>query len=389
VSTRALKTCSAFLIVAGAATVTGATRSQPGIVTVDLRSATPPSIRTARSGCLEVGTPASGIAEGFSSVSSAARLSNGTIVVFNAASRQLLYFDAMGKLSGRAGGIGQGPGEFGSPYPRLYPYRGDSVIVLDIVAHEMSVFGPSGEYARSMHLPRPATGRATNIVGALAHTGAIVATQRTAYHPPVGLSVYADSFRIVVLDPLGIPYAESAPLPDVLRADDMTATPTTSTRGSQAFRMRVNLVSPGPVSRAGRYAQDGASIATAGNAIYHFEEPHDVLAVHSPSGQMIRRVLLPPLDAALRPASDRVRPQDEAQLLEVRADHSGRAWVELARTRLDAPRRWWIVSPVGRLESEVSTPARQRLLDAGADYVLLLRMDANDVETVTHCRLTP
>jgi hypothetical protein len=150
----------------------------------------------------------------------------------------------------------------------------------------------------------------------------------------------------------------------------------------------MSLVSAGGASRArGGFSLMAATLTVNGGPLYHFEEPNDALVVHASDGRVLRRILLPPLAQALRPAPNRIVSQTDAQMLQLLSDDRGRAWLELARENNAAPRRWWIIDQAGALVAEVATPASEQLLFAGADYVLLLRKDANDVQTVVQCRL--
>ena len=80
-------------------------------------------------------------------VTSSVRFSNGTIVVANAGSQELRFFDAAGQFVAKAGGRGGGPGEF-QYLSRVYRHTGDSVMAFD-AARQMSVFDALGNFAWS------------------------------------------------------------------------------------------------------------------------------------------------------------------------------------------------------------------------------------------------
>lgn len=94
-------------------------------------------------------------------VEDATRLSDGRVVVANAGSSELFYFGPGGRLLDRAGGEGGGPGEFGgggrspSDVTRI---RGDTVLAFDPWSRRVSVFGPRGDFVRSVVLDAPEDG---------------------------------------------------------------------------------------------------------------------------------------------------------------------------------------------------------------------------------------
>lgn len=83
----------------------------------------------------------------------AARLSNGTIVVGDALTRSVIFFDDRGAFIRRTGREGRGPGEFSSIY-WLAQCRPDSVFVWDPPQGKMSVIDSEGTIDRSFPIPR-------------------------------------------------------------------------------------------------------------------------------------------------------------------------------------------------------------------------------------------
>jgi hypothetical protein len=81
-------------------------------------------------------------------VNGSLRLTDGRIVVANAGSRELLYFDPRGRFLRKSGGKGSGPGEF-KWLRRVYHGAADSVLALDWAADRVSVFDPAGSFAYS------------------------------------------------------------------------------------------------------------------------------------------------------------------------------------------------------------------------------------------------
>jgi hypothetical protein len=366
--------------------------SQSAPQVIDLRNATRPSVRlTALDSCPVTYGDSQELPEGLVSCAGAIRLPGGNVAIIDAGPARLLLFDANGKLITRTGRRGQGPGEF-SGTPTLFPYRGDSLLVYNRSPGRTAsflVFSAAGNYARSFEMYfDPISEKRPSVVGASVRDGSIsVATFASAMPTTNGRISGVDSLRIHNFDPDGVLRASTRDVPDVMWARDMQMTARSGSAG-RGGSISMTLVSAGPVSRArAGFSLKDATLAVHGGAVFHFEEPNDALVVHAPDGRTLRRILLPPLAQRLRPAANRIVSQNEAQMLQILSDNIGRAWVELARDSMDGPRKWWIIDEAGSLVAEVLTPARQEILFAGDERVLLLRKDANDVQTVAQCLL--
>ncbi len=77
------------------------------------------------------------------------RLSDGRLVVLNAGTSELRFFDSTGKYLSTAGRRGNGPGEFVSPV-FISRLTGDTVAVLDGQLGRWSLLSPSGTFIRSV-----------------------------------------------------------------------------------------------------------------------------------------------------------------------------------------------------------------------------------------------
>ena len=96
----------------------------------------------------------------FADVVAAVRLGDGRIVVADRASAELRSYDAEGTFQWRAGGEGEGPGEFRS-LDFVGRMAGDSLVTYDGRLVRVQVFDPEGGLART--LPALATGLTTEI----------------------------------------------------------------------------------------------------------------------------------------------------------------------------------------------------------------------------------
>ena len=87
-------------------------------------------------------------------VTGAARLASGDIVVAVQGSMELRWFREDGAFVRRAGGAGEGPGEFGRlGFVDVLP--GDSVVAFDDRLQRVHVFGPDGALSRTLRIERP------------------------------------------------------------------------------------------------------------------------------------------------------------------------------------------------------------------------------------------
>jgi hypothetical protein len=122
----------------------------PGAGTV-VESATADAARwRVQSPCVfEVGKEETKPAEHFERVMAAFRLEGGRIAVADAGALEIRYFDLQGEYIGKAGGSGQGPGEF-RHFTRVWPMEGDSIGVYDRGNRRITVVAPDGKDARSL-----------------------------------------------------------------------------------------------------------------------------------------------------------------------------------------------------------------------------------------------
>jgi hypothetical protein len=75
-------------------------------------------------------------------------LSDGRLVIGNAGTHEIRYYDSAGVFIRSVGGEGDGPGELRTPFI-LIPLTADSIAVGDLRLARLSVFGPEGEFVRS------------------------------------------------------------------------------------------------------------------------------------------------------------------------------------------------------------------------------------------------
>jgi hypothetical protein len=101
------------------------------------------------------------------------------------------------------------------------------------------------------------------------------------------------------------------------------------------------------------------------------------LAAEPPERRSTMRVHLEAMDVpATRPAYGRLL-----------ADREGNVWVADYATAASEPREWRVFDPEGRLLGRVTLPERFRALDIGAEWIVGVWRDEEDVETVRVYRI--
>jgi hypothetical protein len=92
-------------------------------------------------------------------VTAAQMLSDGRIVVANSGTQELRFYDAAGRYLSRAGGNGEGPGEFRSIIG-LQVAAGDTILVYDGSLARITYFDPEGSLARTTRVTGERSGPA-------------------------------------------------------------------------------------------------------------------------------------------------------------------------------------------------------------------------------------
>ncbi len=126
---------------------------------------------------LDLGRSGDGPEHLFYSVGGMARLSDGTIVVANMGSREVLWFTPEGLFAGTVGGPGEGPGEFDNL--QQIELAGDTVLALDF-DETLALFAPGPRLLRVLRM-RPDS-RSVHFLG----DGAFVAATLLAWSEAYG-----------------------------------------------------------------------------------------------------------------------------------------------------------------------------------------------------------
>ena len=318
----------------------------------------------------------------------ALRLSDGRIVVANAGTSELRYYDERGKHLGSSGGRGGGPGEF---FAMSWFARtdDDSVVVYDRRSRRVSLFDPDGRYHSSVALPG---GDFPSVQGRFSDGSylARVVPRRARDAPPEPLGRGRDSLSFLrygpdgeFLDTLGvflrrIKHGLAFEFMGRSRRGAMTIPFTPSTvlavAGSKV------IVGTSTSYQISQFTPDGVLIRLIRKRHSRLPvEPSDVdsfldslraqYATGGPEAKIHVKMNeeTPPADSM--PAFD-----------DLIVDREGNLWVSASRHHGDPSVQWDVFDTEGIWLGVVPGPDGFRVTDIGSDYLLGLWKDDLEVE---------
>jgi hypothetical protein len=307
---------------------------------------------------------------------SSLRLPDGTIVVANAGTQELRWFDPQGTYVRTAGGRGGGPGEF-EGLGWVAQLGEDSIIAYDQRHSRVSVFDTEGEFGRAQTL-----GQRGLVLGMFAD-GSLLLTSRAMGADDLseglrrrsdGLYRYANTGEF--LDSLGL-------FPGTERILEIQRTGTGSSVDSTVY-------------------------AVTDSAFYVGTQDRYAITVHNPDGGLIGSVrrqqdnltVTPAhieafIEQSLTEATDDVeRRRSRARLSylpypesmpaygRIRVDTDGNLWVEESCAPGDQRPRWTVFDSQHRMLGTVATPVNFTIHQIGSDFVLGRWTDDFDVEHI-------
>ena len=318
----------------------------------------------------------------------ALRLNNGCIVIANAGTSQLRFYDAAGRYVRAAGGKGGGPGEF--LWIRwLGRTVGDTLLVYDGQnALRISVFDSSGELVRTLRL-QPVEGRKpAHPIGAFADGSLLIGTSypTTRQPKPTPVRFPVRFFR----------YISSGRVADTvltLHSEELFLQSVPAQVGGLAYwnlafgrRMSVRL------ARERVYTGDGTTYEVR---VYSskgvLERLIRVLQPRLPvEAKDIEQYKLRQLENARGPFASLAErllnempfPDSMPAFAGLEVDPVGNLWVEEYRRPGDDLPRWTIFDPTGTMLGTIALPERFALFQVGSDFVLGKWQDELDVEHV-------
>jgi hypothetical protein len=339
-----------------------------------------------------IGDPEGGPEHELFRVAGAALLQNGSVVLANAGTHELRYFDLSGAHLGSAGRQGEGPGEFMS-LSLVGPFAGDSLLVWDLSQRRFSVFGPKGPFVRSFQAPE-GFGPGAVPVGALTDGRPVVMRRELAVGDPSAVTgVERRPSSIFILGREGGIETEIGPFPG----------PETSVVigefGPSVFGVvlgrSLHATAQGDRIAAGN--DDAYSIRTYqanGDLTGIVRQTREPVPVASGDFERALPEVLRP-DSPPSPAKERVQANIDQMPRHptfpafgsgsprvLRFDRSGNLWVREYQPPWDESASWQVFDASGAMLGRLDFPDGVELLDIGPDWVLTRARDELDVERV-------
>src|ERR1041384_3518643 len=314
-------------------------------------------------------------------------LTDGRLVFANGATSEVRIYDRAARHLHTAGRKGSGPGEY-QTFGGLWVGPGDSVLVADILARRLTVLDRDGNLGRSFVLAGQG-GSFVSIGGQVSYAlasgcfadGSVLGLTQAFQMNDPRAGVHRDSVTAVryngdgtVRDTLGRwPGAETTKMEMSFGGRTMTA-PMPVPLGRQStslvsgdgkllslIRADVKAAPLTPADVAAHRKQQLAALAA---------QPLMRMAPAAIVAQLKQRIESAPYPATL--------PFVQALL----ADPDGNLWVQEATSPADESARFAVVDSTGRLLGRVAMPARLKPTSIGADVVLGVWRDADEVQHV-------
>ena len=348
----------------------------------------------------------------FSVIVAARRLGSGSILVADRGSQQLRFFDAAGKFTQRAGGPGEGPGEFRDvAWADVAP--DGSIFVYDERLRRLSAFTVSGELTRTWRIGEATEGVNLLPIGFLAERSLVWSawTHPTEEQNPVG-SVFRTTssyLRAELSDSLSELYPKTFPVlaqqpgrrhyaHDLAGADSrilvslaFTPTPLADVAGGQLYLAASDslgvMVYDSHGQQVSRIANGAAPATVEAHDVAALQEQLVKSALVEAGGEIAEsdvRTFYARLFAAM-PMPDR-KPIIDALVV----GPAGEIWVrQYAADRVETDAAtWWVFSRSGQRTALLTLPVSFKVTEIGADYVLGVRRDEMGVEQVQLFELT-
>lgn len=321
----------------------------------------------------------------FNRIVGAVRFEDGSIVVANAGSQQIRFYDASGAHQRTVGRSGSGPEEFQS-MGWMDRFRGDSLVIYDPQSARATVISRTGEFTRTISLERHSSGGLPSLVGAagdgtfIARVNAVLAEDDLASGM---LSTPATYYRLSSAD--GALQDSIITLPG--RESHLQI-------GEGSITVMQPLIGPAPhVAATGdavyigfggvfeirRYNSDGV----LQNLIRRGGEPKPLSATDLASLRDKRLEGMEPegMERMGQVLESMPTPLVRPAFASLLADQSGNLWVEESNLPGE-PNRWAVFEAEGRLLGSIDLPDGFRPFQAVDDYILGVATDDFGIERV-------
>ena len=340
---------------------------------------------------LDIGLAPDGVSPVLHNVSAAVRLADGRIVIANDTSPVLRWFDPDGRFLFGTGRVGDAAGEFSGHLLRIHPMwvlPGDSVATWQHSIRQMQVFGPDGEFARSLRIA-PLQGMTwPTMVGRFETTG--FATWSEPDVPTLepdrqqyGMRRFArfapdGSYAGQILDARGLLLYGSTYLDRPVNGRvPFSPVPAAATSGDRFY-----------FGAADAWEFRAFDPHGALRAIVRRADPPRLLTDSMRSAHAREQMASAPADPSLRTEWRRVvdgypYPDRYPAYRAMRVDPSGNLWIESFAVPGDTTVTWSIFDAQGIWRSEITLPRDVDVLDIGENSILVLAR----IGDVHHVRL--
>ena len=340
---------------------------------------------------LDIGTVEGPPEYEFFGVGGAVVMTNGTVVVSNAGTNELRFFDATGHFLRATGRKGGGPGEFES-LGLVSRTRADSLLAYDFRLRRISVLDGEGSFVRSFPLQvLTQSGGFATYIAPFPDGSVLLVAEMTFASGELREGTRRDSAVYYRLDSRGSPI------------DTIGAFP-----GGESYTKTVGDGVLGGGLVFGRFAQRVVS----GDGFYYGSADAYEIGYHAGDGRLQRLVRLPQPNLKVTPddietyTSDRLArapnarrrqiyeqsfadmpfPDEMAAYGSFHVDADGNLWVAETRRPGDDQPQWKVFDPQGVWLGTVETPTRFAVYQIGSDFLLGRWRDESDVE---HIRIYP
>lgn len=317
----------------------------------------------------------------------ALRLSDDRIVIANAGTGELLYYESSGRFISKSGGKGSGPGEF-QGLTWLGRLGADTLVAFDWRNRRISIFDPNGNFVRSATLDALAPAPPSHVyVGLFSDGSLLVGAQHLFASGTIRTGVYDDTIFHVRFDPRGATYDTIGRQPGarsyVLAHDDgLELMPLPFGR-----RPRTAAHEDGYYfGRGDSYAIDEYSAEGGLERSIRWSQSNEEVTADD-KDRYVQRSLEGIDDEAERRMIENLLanipyPETMPAYAELHLDSEDHLWVGDYRKPGDESRRFTVFDPDGRMLGRIELPDRFTIHQIGPDFVLGSWTDEMDVEHV-------
>jgi hypothetical protein len=324
-------------------------------------------------------------------VSGVLRLHDGRILIANAGSFQLRYYDAGGNHLRSVGAEGDGPGEFRGSI-RLYRYGADSLVTYDTRLRRFSVFSIDGEFARSVPMPEAGSAGSPLPFGMFADGSVFLRTSRTYTTGALTEGRHIETSTLLRLPLDGSPAVPIGEFParemffTVLPGGlaTMTAVPFERRLATAVHENRL-FVGVGERFEIDVRGADGGL-----ERVIRIDRANPPLPRSLLDTTIAQRVAGLPNDARQNLAAQlaAVAPPTIPPYLDFWADRAGNLWVTPYLSLYGTDRLLWtVIDPQGRWLGDVLWIERFIPYEIGDDWILGRRLDSLDIERIELYRI--